>query len=148
VASIFTKIYNREIPGYFVWDDEYCFSIMTIQPIRQGHLLVIPKQEVNHWDDVPEETAMHMMSVCQKIAKAIKAVIPCRRIGVSIVGLEVPHTHIHLIPIDNFGDLDFKNAKEMSEELLSASAAIIREVLVSNGCQEASFDEPLKPSKE
>ena len=139
MASIFTKIINKEIPGHFVWEDDQCFSIMTIQPIRQGHLLVIPRKEVNHWDDLPEVTVMHMMTVCQKIAKAIKSVIPCSRIGVSIVGLEVPHTHIHLIPIDSFGDLDFNNAAEMSEELLAATAAIIREVLVAEGYQEANI---------
>ena len=139
MASIFTKVINREIPGHFVWEDDLCISIMTIQPIRQGHLLVIPKAEVNHWDDMPEATATHLMTVCQKIAKAIKAVIPCSRIGVSIVGLEVPHTHIHLIPIDTFDDLDFKNAREMSEELLAATAAIIREVLVAEGHQQANI---------
>jgi histidine triad (HIT) family protein len=137
MASIFTKILKKEIPGHFVWEDDLCFSIMTIQPIRDGHLMVIPKLEVNHWDDVPPETAGHLMLVAQKIAKAIKAVIPCKRIGVSVIGLEVPHTHIHLIPIDNMGDLDFSLAKEMSQKKLASTAKAIRESLQARGYSEA-----------
>ena len=137
MASIFIKIINREIPGHFVWEDDLCFSILTIQPIRQGHLMVIPKEEVDHWDDVPEATATHMMAVCQKIAKAIKAVVPCKRIGVSIVGIEVPHTHIHLMPMDTTADMDFKNAREMPQEKLAETAAAIRQVLLDRGHQEA-----------
>ncbi len=137
MASIFTKILIKEIPGHFVWEDELCFSIMTIQPIREGHLMVIPKMEVNHWDDVPPETAAHLMVVAQKIAKAIKGVIPCKRIGVSIVGLEVPHTHIHLIPIDNMGDLDFSLAKEITQKKLAATAKKIKNSLQARGYAEA-----------
>ncbi len=139
MASIFTKIINREIPGHFVWEDEHCFSIMTIQPIREGHLMVIPKMEVNHWDDVPSSIATHLMMVSQKIAKAIKAVIPCKRVGVSIIGLEVPHTHIHLIPIDNMGDLDFSLAQEVSPERLAATSEMIRNALQARGYSEAKF---------
>ncbi|MDC1435869.1 HIT family protein [Gammaproteobacteria bacterium] len=137
MTSIFTKILNKEIPGHFVWEDELCFSIMTIQPIREGHLMVIPKMEVNHWDDVPPETAAHLMVVAQKIAKAIKGVIPCKRIGVSVIGLEVPHTHIHLIPIDNMGDLDFSLAKEISQNRLAATAKAIKKSLQARGYSEA-----------
>ena len=139
MASLFSKILLREIPGHFVWEDDLCFSIMTIQPIRQGHLLLIPKQEVNHWDDIPADIAAHMMQVSQIIARAIKAVIPCKRIGVSIVGLEVPHAHIHLIPIDNMGDLDFKFAREMPTELLASTAADIRASLMAKGYSEAGL---------
>ena len=140
MASIFTKIINREIPGHFVWEDDLCFSIMTIQPIKQGHLMVIPKEEVDHWDDVPETTATHLIAVSQKIAKAIKAVIPCKRIGVSIVGIEVPHTHIHLMPMDTTADMDFKNSQEMSHDLLADTAASIRAILVSQGYREAEVE--------
>ena len=103
--------------------------------------MVIPKEEVDHWDDVPEATAAHMMNVCQKIAKAIKAVVPCKRIGVSIVGIEVPHTHIHLMPMDTTADMDFSNSGEMSQELLVQTASSIRKVLVSRGCQEAVLEQ-------
>jgi diadenosine tetraphosphate (Ap4A) HIT family hydrolase len=137
MASIFTKILSREIPGHFVWEDDLCFSIMTIQPIREGHLMVIPKLEVNHWDDVPPETAAHLMLVAQKIAKAIKGIIPCKRIGVSVVGLEVPHTHIHLIPIDNMGDLDFSRAQKIASKKLATIAKKIKKSLQARGYSEA-----------
>lgn len=139
MASIFTKILAGELPGHFVWKDEQCFAIMTIQPIRRGHLIVIPNEEVNHWDDVPPATAAHLMQVSQKIAKGIKAVIPCKRVGVSIIGLEVPHTHIHLLPIDTMGDLDFKFAKPAAAEELAATAAEIRAALVGQGHNEAKL---------
>ena len=102
--------------------------------------MVIPKEEVDHWDDVPEKTATHLMTVSQKIAKAIKIVIPCKRIGVSIVGIEVPHTHIHLMPMDTTADMDFKNSREMSHDLLADTAASIRAILVSQGCREAEVE--------
>ncbi|MEK9648652.1 MAG: HIT family protein [Gammaproteobacteria bacterium] len=75
MVSIFTQIIDRQIPGHFIWEDDLCFSILTIQPIRQGHAMVIPREEVDHWDDVPEATAAHMMNVSQKIAKAIKSIM-------------------------------------------------------------------------
>lgn len=102
--------------------------------------MVIPREEVDHWDDVPEATAAHMMNVSQKIAKAIKSIIPCKRIGVSIVGIEVPHTHIHLMPMDTTADMDFNNASEMSHKLLAETASAIREALVSRGYAEAGTE--------
>jgi len=137
VASIFTKIIAREIPGHFVWEDDLCIAIMTIMPIRDGHCMVIPKEEVNHWDDVPEATARHLMTVSQRVAKAVKAVVPCKRIGVSIIGIEVPHTHIHLMPMDTTADMDFRNSREVSQESLAAHAAKIREQLLAKGYTEA-----------
>lgn len=139
MASIFTQIINKQIPGHFVWEDDLCIAIMTIMPIREGHCMVIPKQEVDHWDDVPEDTARHLMSVCQKVAKAIKAVVPCRRIGLSIIGIEVPHTHIHLMPMDTTADMDFKNARETDQDALAATASRIREVLKEQGYSEADI---------
>lgn len=139
MSSIFTRILQREIPGHFVWEDEHCFSIMTIEPIREGHLMVIPKQEVNHWDDVPPELAAHLMQVSQVIAKAIKAEVPCERVGVSVVGLEVPHTHIHLIPIDQMGDLDFSRARPAAPEALAAMAGRLRKVLSGQGHDAANI---------
>ena len=139
MASIFTQIIDRQIPGHFLWEDDLCIAILTIMPIKEGHAMVIPKQEVNHWDDVPEDTARHLMSVCQKVAKAVKAVVPCRRIGLSIIGIEVPHTHIHLMPMDTTADMDFKNARETPQEALAATAARIRDVLKDQGHQEAGL---------
>lgn len=138
MASVFTKILAGELPGHFLWKDETCFSILTIQPIREGHLMVIPNQEVNHWDDVPPATAAHLMQVAQHLAKAIKAVIPCKRVGVSVVGLEVPHTHIHLMPIDSLADMDFMRQKPATQEELAAVAERLREALLLAGHEQAS----------
>jgi histidine triad (HIT) family protein len=135
MSSIFTKILSGTLPGHYVWKDEVCFAIMTIQPIRAGHLIVIPNEEVNHWDDVPPATYAHMMLVAQKLAKGIKAVIPCKRVGVTVIGLEVPHAHVHLMPIDNLLDMDFKLARMLPQEELAATAASIRTALVSLGHQ-------------
>lgn len=135
MPKTFSKILAGELPGHFVWKDSVCFAIMTIQPIRTGHLIVIPNQEVDHWDDMPEATASHVMLVAQKIAKGIKAVIPCKRVGVSVIGLEVPHTHVHLIPIDNLMDMDFKLARAAPQDELAATAASIRSALATLGFQ-------------
>lgn len=137
MSSIFTKILAGELPGHYVWKDALCFAIMTIQPIRAGHLILIPNQEVNHWDDLPPATATHMIEVAQKIAKGIKAVIPCKRVGVTIIGLEVPHAHVHLIPIDHLIDMDFRLARMLPKEELAATAASIREALASLGHKQA-----------
>ena len=135
MTSIFTKILSGELPGHFVWKDSICFAIMTIQPIRAGHLIVIPNQEVDHWDDMPTATAAHVMQVAQKIAKGIKAVFPCKRVGVTVIGLEVPHAHVHLMPIDNLMDMDFKLAHALPQDELAASAASIRSALAQLGYQ-------------
>jgi len=135
MPSIFTKIRAGELPGHYVWKDAVCFAIMTIQPIRTGHLILIPNEEVNHWDDMPPATAAHVMQVAQKIAKGIKAVLPCKRVGVTIIGLEVPHAHVHLMPIDNLMDMDFKLARMLPQEELAATAANIRAALTQLGYQ-------------
>ena len=135
MASIFSKILAGELPGHFVWKDDICFAIMTIQPIRAGHLIVIPNDEINHWDDMPDTTAAHVMLVAQKIAKGIKAVIPCKRVGVTVIGLEVPHAHVHLVPIDNLVDIDFKLAHAVPQDELAVTAKSIREALASLGFQ-------------
>jgi len=139
MASIFTRILAGELPGHFVWKDEVCFAIMTIQPIRAGHVIVIPNSEVNHWDDVPPHTAAHLMHVGQHIAKAIKANVVCKRVGVMVVGLEVPHTHIHLIPADSPADFDFKNSKPLPPEELAAMATKLRSSLAAAGHKAAQL---------
>ena len=139
MSSIFTKILAGELPGHFVWKDELCFAIMTIQPIRRGHMIVIPNQEVDHWDDVPPATAAHLMTVCQQITKGLKAVVPSKRVGLSVVGLEVPHTHIHLIPIDTMSDMEFRFAKPVPAEELAQTAASIRAALVAQGHAQADL---------
>ena len=139
MASIFTKILAGEMPGHFIWKDEVCFAIMTIQPIRAGHVIVIPNNEVNHWDDVPPLTAAHLMQVGQHIAKAIKANVVCKRVGVMVVGIEVPHTHIHLMPIDSIADMDFNKAKPMPQDELAAMANKLRASLLVAGHKSAQI---------
>lgn len=126
MSSVFSKIISGEIPGNFIWNDDICIAITTIAPIREGHILVIPKQEIDHWDDVPIEQTAHMMSVCQKLTKAIKKAFPSQRVGLMIAGLEVPHTHIHLMPIDDMGDMDFARAEMTNPDALKLVAEKIK----------------------
>jgi histidine triad (HIT) family protein len=129
MASVFTLIMEGKIPGHFVWQDEIAVAILTIQPIRAGHVLVIPRMEVDQWTDLPEEVMAHLTKVSQKIAKAIKMTFPCERVGVMIAGLEVPHTHIHLVPMDSMADLSFANAKNESSDALAQVALAIKGAL-------------------
>lgn len=129
MASIFTRIINGELPGHFVWQDELAVAIMTIQPIRPGHVLLIPRQEVDHWDDLPEATACHLMAVGQRLARAIKQAFPARRVGLVIAGLEVPHTHLHLLPVDEMADFNFGRASMADAESLASAAEQIRAAL-------------------
>ena len=117
MASIFTKIINREIPGYIVAEDEDNIAILDINPLVEGHTLVIPKNEVDYYYDLSETEYESLNRFSKKLAIAIKSVIPCLRVGVAVVGLEVPHTHIHLIPLNSMGDINFSNPKlKLSDE--------------------------------
>ncbi len=127
--SVFTKIINGEIPGNFVWDDEFCIAIMTIQPVREGHVLVIPKQQIDHWDDLPDELASHLMLIAKKIAKAVKQTFPSERVGLLIAGLEVPHTHLHVLPIDSMNDFDLSSLEFANTEDLAMNAEKIKLVI-------------------
>ncbi len=111
MATIFTKIINGEIPGRFVWSDNVCIGMLDIRPLHHGHVLVIPRVEIDHWIDLPPETAAHLMSVAHSIGNAQKNVVGAPRVGLLIAGFEVPHTHVHVVPIDGMGDLDFRNAE-------------------------------------
>ncbi len=138
MASVFTQIINGDLPGQFVWQDDRCVGLLTIQPIREGQVLVIPREEVNHWDDMEPALAGHVMQVAQHIAKAVKKAYPAKRVGLIIAGLEVPHTHLHVIPIDHMGDFDFSRATSPSAEALGEVAATLRAALVEMGHAEAS----------
>jgi len=129
MASVFTLIMEEKIPGHFVWRDELCIAIMTIQPIRAGHVLVIPREEIDQWTDLPLNIVTHLMRVSHKISNALKDVFPCTRVGLMIAGLEVPHTHIHLLPIDSMDDLSFANARNAEQADLAEAAAKIRAAL-------------------
>lgn len=112
MASVFTLIQQRQIPGHFVYEDDKAFVICTIEPIAEGHVLVIPNAEVDHFDDLDADLASHLMVLSQRVAKAIKAEFECERVGVMIAGLEVPHCHIHVMPINGLGDMNFAHAKQ------------------------------------
>lgn len=116
MASVFTKIIQGELPSYKIHEDDLTISILTLDQVNPGHVLVIPKQEVNHWFDVPAETYTRVALNSQKIAKAIKEVTGCPRVGTIVAGFEVPHYHLHLIPAWSIPELDFKRAKRLSEE--------------------------------
>ncbi len=126
MASVFTLIMQGKLPGHFVWEDDKVVAILTIQPIREGHVLVIPREEIDQWSDLPVELATHLMSVSHKIAKAMKNTFPARRIGLMIAGLEVPHTHVHLVPMDSMDDLSFSFASSADQTGLAAVAEKIR----------------------
>jgi histidine triad (HIT) family protein len=129
MASVFTLIMDGTIPGHFVWRDDTCVAIMTIQPIRTGHVLVIPREEIDQWSDLPVEIAAHLMQVSHKIANGMKKVFPAKRIGLMIAGLEVPHTHIHLVPMDSMEDLSFAHASNAEQTALAEAAEKIRHSL-------------------
>jgi histidine triad (HIT) family protein len=139
MASVFTLIMEGKIPGNFVWKDDKAVAILTIQPIRQGHVLVIPRAEVDQWSDLPLDLASHLMQVSHTIANALKVAFPAKRVGMMIAGLEVPHTHIHLVPMDSMDDLSFAFAKNADGEVLKKTAEKIRGILVEHGCTEANL---------
>jgi histidine triad (HIT) family protein len=126
MATLFTKIINREIPGRFVYEDELCVAFLTVAPIRQGHTLVVPREEIDSWTDAPADLTAHLFQTAQKVAKGIQQAFPCKKVGLMVAGLEVPHLHIHLTPIDSIDDMDFalQNSQATAEDLDAAAAAI------------------------
>jgi histidine triad (HIT) family protein len=111
MASIFTRIINGEIPCYRIAEDDRFIAFLDVRPLKPGHTLVVPKQEVDYIFDLDEVTLAGMMLFAQKVAKAMKEVIECKRIGVAVIGLEVPHAHIHLVPLTRETDLLFTNPR-------------------------------------
>lgn len=111
MASIFTRIINGEIPCYRVAEDDRFIAFLDVRPLKPGHTLVVPKKEVDYIFDLDGETLADMMLFAQKVAKAMKKVIECKRIGMAVIGLEVPHAHIHLVPITRESDLLFTNPR-------------------------------------
>lgn len=117
MASIFSKIAKGEIPSYKIAETENCFAFLDISPIAKGHTLVIPKQEIDYIFDVEDNLLSELNIFAKKVAKAIQKAYPCPKVGIAVVGLEVPHAHIHLVPLNSVGDLDFKREKlEFSKE--------------------------------
>ncbi|NNF55043.1 MAG: HIT family protein, partial [Acidimicrobiales bacterium] len=134
MATIFTRIINGEIPGRFIWSDDVCIGMLDIRPLHRGHVLVIPRQEVDQWTDLPVAVAAHLMTVAHHIGNAQSDVIQPARVGLMIAGFEVPHTHVHVVPIDGMGDLDFRNADTSPKaDQLDAVAEELRAALRSAG---------------
>jgi histidine triad (HIT) family protein len=129
MATIFSRIINGEIPCYKIAEDENYFAFLDINPLVKGHTLVVPKKEIDYIFDIDDTTLAQMMVFSKKVAKAIEKVIPCQRIGVTVIGLDVPHAHIHLIPlIQGMSQMNFANPKlKLTKEEFEEIAARIRE---------------------
>ncbi|MEO8150876.1 MAG: HIT family protein [Bacteroidia bacterium] len=123
MASIFTRIVTGEIPGYKIAETDNCFAFLDIQPLAMGHTLVIPKKEIDYLFDLENELYNELMLFSKKIAAAQRRAIPCLRIGVAVIGLEVPHAHIHLIPLNTMSDINFSRPKlKLSNEVMEETA--------------------------
>ena len=127
MATIFTKIAKGEIPSYKVAENEDFYAFLDIAPMAKGHTLVIPKHvEDDYIFNLEDETYIGLCAFAKKVAQAIKVAVPCKRVGVAVLGMEVPHTHIHLVPLQSEGDMDFRKKKlELSGEEFSEIAAAI-----------------------
>ncbi len=112
MASIFTRIVSGEIPSYKVAENDAYYAFLDINPLSEGHTLVIPKAEVDYIFDLDDKTYAGLFDFAKKVAKAVKSAIPCKRVGVAVLGMEVPHAHIHLVPLQSEADLDFKKEKK------------------------------------
>ncbi len=125
MSSIFTKIITGEIPCYKVAEDDNYFAFLDINPNAKGHTLVIPKKEVNKVFDLDEDTYIGLMHFARKVAIALEKAVPCKRVGVSVIGLEVPHVHVHLIPLNSMKDIDFKHKVSLKPAEFEAIATAI-----------------------
>jgi histidine triad (HIT) family protein len=130
MSSIFSKIVDGDIPAFKVAEDENHLAFLDIFPLAKGHVLVIPKKETDYIFDINSDDYLALWQFSQKVAKAMDKVIPCKRIGIAVIGLEVPHAHIHLVPINNVSDINFERPKlkfsdeQMNEVAQKISAAI------------------------
>ncbi|HVM97770.1 MAG TPA: HIT family protein [Candidatus Acidoferrales bacterium] len=139
MPTLFTRIISGELPGRFVWRDDKCVAFLSINPLRPGHTLVVPRAEVDHWLDLPADLNAHLSQVAQSIGKAIEKAFKPTKVGLMIAGLEVPHVHLHLVPIDGLGDLDFRNQDTHAKpEDLDRAAESIRAALRALGYAQVS----------
>ncbi len=139
MATIFTRIIDGELPGRFVWRDEQAVAFLSINPLRPGHTLVVPRAEVDHWLDLDPDLARHLMTVSQSVGKAIQHGLQPLKVGVMVAGLEVPHVHLHLVPIMQLQDLDFaKQDRNPDPADLDRAAAAIRAALRHLGYAQVS----------
>ncbi|MDE7135790.1 MAG: HIT family protein [Muribaculaceae bacterium] len=125
MASIFSRIAAGEIPSYKVAETDDYFAFLDINPVQPGHVLVIPKKEQDYIFDIDDEHLGGMMVFAKKVANALKKAVPCRKVGVAVIGLEVPHAHIHLVPMSKEGDLDFSHKMTLPDEEMKRIAEAI-----------------------
>jgi histidine triad (HIT) family protein len=131
MSTIFTKIVNKEIPCHLIKEDDRFLAFLDVMPLVEGHVLVIPKREVDYIFDLEPELLGDLMKFAQTIAPAIKKAIPCKRVGVAVIGLEVPHAHVHLVPMNRMLDINFSQEKmKPSAESLAKTAELIRSFLL------------------
>ena len=116
MPSIFTRIIDGEIPGRFVWQDDVCVAFLDVRPLAHGHTLVVPRVEVDQWTDLAPTTVSHLMAVAHRVGRAQKELLAPARIGLMIAGFEVPHVHVHVVPMNEMGDLDFANADSRPDQ--------------------------------
>lgn len=134
MPSIFTRIIEGELPAHFLWRDDECVAFMSINPHRPGHALVVPRAEIDHWLDLPAPTAAHLTLVAHRVGSAQQAELAAPRVGLMIAGFEVPHAHLHVLPMQNVRDLDFANAApDVDHDQLAAIAARLRDRLTAAG---------------
>jgi histidine triad (HIT) family protein len=128
MASMFSKIVAGEIPCYKIAEDENFLAFLDIMPLAIGHTLVIPKKETDYIFDIQSEEYIQLWIFAQKVAKAVGSAIPCKRVGVAVIGLEVPHAHIHLVPLNKVGDINFERSKlsPTKEEMIATHEAILK----------------------
>ena len=130
MTTIFSRIINGEIPGTFVYRDDQCVVFLSINPLADGHVLVVPIQEVDHWIDLPSTLSAHLFTISHRVSKALANAFPSERIGLIIAGYEVNHCHIHLVPTQSMHELNFANAAaSVSRETLEANAQKIIDAL-------------------
>ena len=131
MSSIFSKIIQGEIPCHKIAEDDQFLAFLDVMPLVEGHTLVIPKQEIDYIFDLDPEVLSDLMKFAQRIAPAIKRAIPCKRIGVAVIGLEVPHAHVHLVPLNRMLDINFSQEKlKLSQESLAKTAELIRSFII------------------
>jgi histidine triad (HIT) family protein len=139
MATIFTRIIGGEIPATFVWRDDRCVVFMSINPMADGHALVVPVDEIDHWIDAPPELTAHLFEVTRVIGVAQRAAFGCERVGVIVAGYEVPHTHVHVIPTNDMSELSFANAApSVDRDALDRAASAIRAELRAMSRPEAT----------